>query len=268
MVAFARRWSTGRTTPGRSLLLGASAGAAFHVQPALLLVVIGWMAFELWWRRGRRNRLHSTLVVVGVVLACLPWGWRNYRAFHAVFFVRSNFGLELRMSNNDSAAAAMVVMDRQVGHVYVHPRASEAEARKVQELGEAVYMQQARRQALDWIAAHPGTFVRLTALRAVHWWLGPLYDPPTALVVTTLTLLALVGAWRTLPTIALPARAALLVPFATYPLVYYLVAYMPRYREPLDWLFLLAAGTAVWGWMSGPRVPQSSPSSRSTVAAA
>jgi len=35
----------------------------------------------------------------------------------------------------------------------------------------------------------------------------------------------------------------------TYPLVYYLVAYMPRHREPLDWLFLLLAGAAIWRWI-------------------
>lgn len=248
MAAFARRWLAG-TTPGGSLLLGVAAGAAFHVQPALLPVVLGWLAFEVWWNRRARSWLHATVVVVGIVLACLPWTLRNHRAFGAWFFIRSNFGLELRMGNHEGAAATMDAMDRAREQRHVHPRATEDEARKVQELGEAVYMRRAGREAMDWIAAHPGRFAQLTAKRVVHWWLGPLDDPPTGLAVTLLTLLALVGAWRVGPALSMPARAALLVPVLTYPLVYYVMAYMPRYREPMDWLLLLAAGAGVWSWM-------------------
>jgi hypothetical protein len=250
-IAFVQRWESGRSTPGRSLLLGLAAGASFHVQPALLPVVLGWMAFELCWSRDRRKWPLSALLALGIVVACLPWGVRNYRTFGAVFFVRSNLGLELRMGNHDGAAAAMEVMDRQQEHVHVHPRALEEEARKVRELGEVVYMRQAGREALDWIRAHPGSFVGLTASRAAHWWLGPLYDPPVALAVTTLTMLALIGAGRSFPTLSAPQRAALLMPPAAFSLIYYVVAYMPRYREPLDWILLLGAGQAIWGWMGG-----------------
>ena len=251
MVAFVRRWSSGRSGALGSLLLGIAAGTAFHVQPALLPVVLGWMAFELRWSRGRRQRLLTALVGLGIVAACLPWGWRNYQAFHGLVFVRSNFGLELRMGNHEGAAAAMEVMDRQGGRVHVHPRALEAEERKVQELGEVVYMRQAGREALDWILANPGTFIGLTVSRAAHWWLGPFYDPLGATVVSVLTVLALAGVWWTYPKLTVPQRAAFLIPPLTFPLVYYVVAYMPRYREALDWLFLLAAGAAVWEWMGG-----------------
>jgi hypothetical protein len=251
MVAFAGRWTSGRSTAGRALLLGAAAGVAFHVQPALLTVVLGWMAFELWWSRERRKWLHSALMTLGIILACLPWGWRNYRTFDAVFFIRSNLGLELRMGNHEGAAAAMDVMDRRREHI--HPRTQEAEARKLRELGEVVYMRQAGREALDWIEANPGTFVGLTASRVVHWWLGPLYYPPGAFLVAALTILALLGAWLSFPNLAVPQRAALLIPLLTYPLIYYVVAYMPRYREPIDWIFLLLAGAAVWRWIAGRR---------------
>ncbi len=70
-------------------------------------------------------------------------------------------------------------------------------------------------------------------------------------MVTALTLLALLGAWLTFPSLAVPQRAALLIPLVTYPLIYYVVAYMPRYREPVNWIFLLLAGAAVWHWMGG-----------------
>jgi hypothetical protein len=251
LAGFLQRWMSERRGVVSSLLLGIGAGIAFHVQPALLPVVLGWMAFELWWSVDRRKWLFSTLLTAGIVLACLPWGWRNYQRFDAVFFIRSNFGLELRMGNHEGAAAAIDVMDRR--EEFLHPRTHEAEARLVQELGEVAYMRHAGREALDWITAHPGTFVGLTTSRALHWWLGPLYYPPGALLVTALTALALFGAWFTFPSLAAPQRAALLSPLLMFPLVYYVVAYMPRYREPIDWVFLLLAGAAVWRWIGGRR---------------
>jgi hypothetical protein len=249
MVAFVRRWMTGRSSVVGSLLLGIAAGIAFHVQPALLTVVLGWMAFELWWSEDRRKWLASSLVTLGIVVACLPWGWRNYQTFDAVFFIRSNFGLELRMGNHDGAAASMDVMDRRQEHR--HPRTHESEARLVQQLGEVEYMRLAGREAVEWIAANPGTFVGMTVSRAAHWWLGPLYYPPGAFLVTVLTTLAVLGAWLSFPTLAAPQRAVLLIPLITFPLVYYLVAYMPRYREPIDWIFFLLAGAALWRWIGG-----------------
>jgi hypothetical protein len=48
-----------------------------------------------------------------------------------------------------------------------------------------------------------------------------------------------------------PQRASLLTPLVCYPLVYYVVLYMPRYRVPLDWILLLLAGAAVWRWLEG-----------------
>lgn len=249
MVAFARRWTSGRSSSAGSLLLGVGAGVAFHVQPALLPVVLGWMAFELWWSEGRRKWTFAALMTLGMILACFPWGWRNYRTFDAVFFIRSNLGLELRMGNHEGAAAAMDVMDRRQEHI--HPRTHEGEALLVDEIGEVAYMRQAGREALDWIATHPGTFVGLTASRVAHWWLGPLYYPPGAFMVMALTVLALLGAWLTFPSLAGAQRAALLVPLMTYPLIYYVVAYMPRYREPVNWIFLLLAAAAVWRWIGG-----------------
>ena len=252
MVAFLRRWTAApndtpaaaTATPTGALLLGAAGGVAFHVQPALLPVFLGWMAFELWWRRDRGKWLHAGLLALGIVLACLPWGVRNYRAFDAVFFIRSNFGLELRMGNHEGVAASFDVMDRR-GEEYIHPRALEREARKVQEMGEVRYMRDAGREAMDWIRENPGEFAGLTASRAAHWWLGPLDYPPGAFLVTLLTLLALVGAWLAFPGISVPQRAAVLIPLLTFPLVYYVVAYMPRYREPVDWIFLLIAAAAI-----------------------
>ena len=250
MVAFVRRWMSGRGSGAGSFLLGIAGGEAFHAQPALLPVVLGWMAFELWWRKDRRKWLHSGLLTLGMVLACLHWGVRNYRALDAVFFIRSNMGLELRMGNHEGVAASFDVMDRR-GEEYIHPRVLESEARKVQEMGEVAYMRAAGREALDWIRRNPGEFARLTSARIAHWWLGPLYYPPGAFLVTLLTLLAVVGAWLAFPSMAVPERWAIVIPLFTFPLIHYIVAYMPRYREPIDGILFLLAAAAVWCGMGG-----------------
>ena len=55
------------------------------------------------------------------LLACLPWAWRNYTKLGAPVFIRSNFGLELRMGNNPGALATFEEMDASGGR-YLHPR--------------------------------------------------------------------------------------------------------------------------------------------------
>jgi 4-amino-4-deoxy-L-arabinose transferase-like glycosyltransferase len=247
-IAFLRRWTSGLGSFGGSLLLGAACGVAFHLQPVLLSVVLGWMVFELWWSRDRRKWSLSGVMTLGTAIACAPWAWRNYTVLNEVFFIRSDLGLELRMGNNDGAAGNIDAM--QISE-FRHPRTHPVEARLVQELGEAEYMRRARAEAVAWIKGHPGKFFGLTVSRTTQFWLGPFDRPLTALAVTGLTILALLGAWRSLPAIAPPKRAALMMPLICYPLVYYVVLYMPRYRVPLDWILLLLAGVAVWPWLEG-----------------
>ena len=105
LAAFLHRWANRGGGLVGSLLLGLGIGVAFHVQPALLPVVLGCMLFELWWLKGARKWALMGVIALGILLASLPWGWRNLRTFNRVIFIRSNFGLELSMGNNDAAAA-------------------------------------------------------------------------------------------------------------------------------------------------------------------
>jgi len=247
MIAMVGRWTSARSSPIGSLLLGLAIGVSLHVQPALLPVALGLIGFELWWSRGRRRWRLSGLVVLGMMLACVPWGLRNYRVFHEVFFIRSNLGLELRMGNHEGAAASLEVIV--LRGVYRHPEDNEEEARLVQSLGEMEYMRQAKREAFEWIATHRAAFIRLTALRFVHFWFGPLHRPLTVLGVSALTILALLGVRRCWPSMAVPQRAVVLVPLMMFPLIYYLVGFEFRYRMPLNWIVLLLAGAEVWHWI-------------------
>jgi hypothetical protein len=246
LMTFLRRWRVSSANWAGSLLLGVAAGIAFHVQPALLTVVLGCMLFELWWLKGRSQRLMVGVIALGILLACLPWGWRNYATFDSVFFIRGNFGLELLVGHNPNAEATFEEMDSRGIH-YRHPAADSREARLVLELGEAEYMRQVQGEAWSWIRTNPGRFVSLTARRFANVWIGPIYEPFEDVIgVLALTSLAFVGLWRFWPAITIPQRAALVIPLITFPLVYYIVAYSPRYRMPMDWVMYILAGAAIW----------------------
>ncbi len=245
-VAFLGRWTADRLSVSGSLLLGAACGAAFHVLPPLLLVVAGYLIFELWWKRGRRQWLLSACVGAGAILACIPWTWRNYTALHDLFFIRSNFGLELRIANHPGADADIeVTYARQ--RTLRHPSENLEEARQVRDLGEAEYMRRARNEALEWIRTHPPEFLYLTLMRLLHFWCGQLRYPWLAALFTTMTVLAVLGLRRILPALDAPGRAVLLIPLATFPLIYYVVSYVAHYPAPLAWLLLLLGGYAVQG---------------------
>lgn len=55
LIAFFYRWSNGKYSNSSTFLLGLAIGASFHLQPALLPVIIGCMLFELWWSSNRNK---------------------------------------------------------------------------------------------------------------------------------------------------------------------------------------------------------------------
>lgn len=132
LVVFLRRWSRGATWLG-SFALGLGIGAAFHVQPALLPVLLGCIGFELWWSKNRQKVLLISVMALGVVVACLPWAWRNYTTFNTFFFIRSNLGIELRLGNHEDAAATFELIA--ATEMFVHPKAIYEETKKFKKSG-------------------------------------------------------------------------------------------------------------------------------------
>jgi hypothetical protein len=247
LVIFLKRWRKKGFPWQNSLFFGIFIGAAFHVQPALLPVILACVAFELWWFKDKRIFAHATLISLGIILAALPWAWRNYKAFDTFFFIRSNFGLELRMGNHEGAVATMEEMDALGEHR--HPSTHFTEVRLLKDVGEIEYMRQAKEEAFDWLRSHPRDFLWLAVQRIANLWAGPIQRPADALSISLLTILAFVGMWRNYQMRKVPQRAALLIPLITYPVIYYFMAYMPRYRIPIDWILYLLAGAAIWHWI-------------------
>jgi hypothetical protein len=239
LLMFSRRWQDHQTTWYGTTFLGIMIGILIHIQPAVLPVVIGCLVFEFYWSKYHQKGLQVILIILTVILASLPWVWRNYQVFGEWTFIRSNFGLELRMGNHEGAVPTMEEMD-QIGE-HQHPRTHLQDALLLREIGEAKYMRQARDEALEWIRSNPGDFIKLSLQRIVAVWFGLPFKLKETIRTSTITLLAIIGLTSRITQLSLPQKAVLIIPFITYPAIYYFMAYMPRYRIPINWLIYLLA---------------------------
>lgn len=137
----------------------------------------------------RRRRWRRVLVSSAVAAAVMsPWVIRNLLVLGTPA-LRSNFGLELNLSNTDDAEPLVKDCASLLAR---HPLLSPIESEKVREQGEARYNAAAMQTAKRWITAHPGRFVYLCVRRLQEYWLP---TPSTAVDMLTwpLTLGAFAG---------------------------------------------------------------------------
>lgn len=98
---------------------------------------------------------------------------------------------------------------------------------------------------MKWIGAHPANFSRLSLEHFFYFWFGP-FEHPFELVGTSFyTMLGLAGLGLIRKRVGKTQVWLWCTVFATYPLVYYFVQYINRYRVPIDWMVWLSAGLAI-----------------------
>ena len=236
---------------------GAVWGISMLVNPATGIL---FPFFVLWLAQRRRQSqrvralpgarrnlswISRPAMAVAFCFICLaPWTVRNYAAFGRLIPVKDNFGLELWLGNN-----AGVKRNWSPDH---HPVGDPNEMQQLLRLGEADYMQAKQRQAIEFIAAHPRTFLRSVFDRFVDTWTG-LADVPsdrwvaalragTAYLwfVSAFSLLAFAGlgfAWRSSGWEGMPAWIAPII----FPATYYITHSILRYRHPIDPLLTVFA---------------------------
>lgn len=163
-------------SPRLSALIGAAYGglllinpAPLAIAPAIALYLAGdWRAAQgaRVRRPGRATLARLAAWVAATLLVCGPWCLRNQLAIGTVG-LRSNLGVELRVGNNDLADSHH--------QTAFHPSHTAAELERYREMGEVAYSSWSRRQAFEWIAAHPARFGRLTVRRVRAFWVG---EPP------------------------------------------------------------------------------------------
>jgi hypothetical protein len=201
-------------------------GLAALTNPALCPASVLASLARFPWRKA------AWIAAVGVAVAA-PWVLRSRVELGAWVPVRDNFGLELWVSNGDGASARSFGSRTFFSR---HPMHSPETAARMARAGEAAFNRAAMRDAMGWAKRNPGEFARLTMQRAWLYWF-----PSESWAMGLITVLSLAGVW-------LAGRNGLMLlwPFlVVYPLPYYLVQAMARYRYPALWVSALLAGYAV-----------------------
>ena len=222
---------------------GILAGLLTLLNPATLIMSVPWTVFLLFSRRIRPARAcwYAGALLAGVAVTNGVWVARNYRIWHAPV-LRTNFGISVYTSNNPCAQPSLLRHQRAGCDEATNPSGNESEARLMRTLGEVEYDRRRTADAMAWIHANPDRFRQLTRARIFEFWFPvPLEPVYPAYVIWGVTILSIPGL------IALAARRN---PFAwyisfvwlVYPLMYYIVVSSDRYRYPLLWTSLLAAG--------------------------
>ena len=89
----------------------------------------------------------GAVALLATILCCVPWTIRNAVVFHAFIPLRSPLWLQLWLGNNDA------YRDGFPG--YLHPIDSIRERAEYVRVGEIAYMDEKKRQTLDWVKTHP-----------------------------------------------------------------------------------------------------------------
>lgn len=194
-----------------------------------------WAVYPLW-RNRQRWLSPALLVALGLAVTLLPWQVRNYRTFHTSIPLRDNLWLELWVGNDGNTSSWL--------DTDVHPSINPEQKAAFVRLGEIGYMREKRREALGFLAQHPGLYFVLCLRRFVYLWTGFWNLDPSnlqdelhgfanvylTLSLTIAMLFGLLSAFRTSRVAALPYILVLLF----YPLVFYLTHPTIRYRHVID----------------------------------
>jgi hypothetical protein len=202
----------------------------------LLPFLLGWLVI----RRGQSARPSARLVMRTVflfVLALLPWTIRNYYAVDGLFFVKSNFGLELWLGNNPAV--------KEIYSPDLHPLRSRMERIQLILSGEPNYNRMKQREAIAFIKAHPQAFLKNSFDRFVDNWAAtydsrndawiPMFHLSRAdvwfcSVFSLLSFAGMILGLRANFPGSLPLAMCLLV----FPIPYYITHTALRYRHPID----------------------------------
>jgi hypothetical protein len=227
----------------RGAAAGAIAGLLSLMNPVVVLVCVLWVAVLA---RARRVPLpcfarYGLALVLALALMNVPWLIRNYALFHTVV-LRTNFGMTLYSSNNDCAESSLFKDGRNGCYQSTHPVASESEARLLGSMGEVEFDRRRTADAMAWIRSHPERFRELTLERIFEFWFPERVVPAwPAYAMWAITALSIPG-FILMAVRKIPLTAFLAAVWLLYPLMYYVVVSSDRYRYPILWTSLLAAG--------------------------
>ncbi|HEX6820684.1 MAG TPA: glycosyltransferase family 39 protein [Candidatus Sulfotelmatobacter sp.] len=213
-------------------------GALYAIGALANPTMLAFLPFcGLWiWRQRFRQRLPSP---AGVALSSLvffavlsPWLVRNYEVFQRFVFLRDDFGLQLRLGNGPYADGMLMA--------FLQPNLNKLELQKFQTDGELAYAESCKRQALDWIQAHPRRFAVISLKRFFYYWNGVPRETnsvaPVDFRTSAFLATSVLAIWGMIRAIRQKRPAAWLFAglMIFYPAIYYFVYPHARYRHPIE----------------------------------
>ena len=261
-VITAQLWRKRAASTRSALLHGVSWGVALLFVSALLPMFLIFLAVGAYIWRGIPFRSYlrfaaMELLVVALFLA--PWAIRNYYALGSPILTRSNFGLEMRISNNDLATPSERANDTKGLYQIYHPLQNPSEALKVRQMGEVAYNKKALEEAEQWIRTHPTRFLRLSLGRIGWFWL--FIDRTSwmkTLFLDVTVFLGFAGLLYVFRADRMTGTVLALI-LLLYPLPNYLIHLGLRQKYPIDWLMTLLSAVVIVSWWM-PRVfPRDTP---------
>jgi len=233
-----------RRNLGSAIWLGVCWGATLYFSFSTFSAMVGMLFVDLWNNRSFRVLRDVGITFIAAVAVISPWVLRNHRQLHG-WVMRSNFALELRISNNDHVYPSAELNTTMPGVEDLHPSSNLPEAMLVREMGEINYGHREMHIALAWISSHPREFAWLSIQRFFYFWLGPPQHLFEITVTSIYTLLGLAGLGfirKQLGSLQFRMWCTVLI---IYPSLYYFFQAVPRYRVPIDWMIWLSAGLFV-----------------------
>ena len=230
-------------------------GLVFLASPVTVTVFSGFLlvGFYFCFRRLRQSyTIFAGVAVLSAFLTILPWTIRNYVALGGFFFIRDDFGLEMKVSNNDEASP---LMDRNIILPYfhrMHPFLSAEEAQVVRAAGEREYNRRALRSAFAWIKDHPTQFLTLSIRRFTIFWFMLGWPPWKGVILIPMVFLAAAGCVRMIRLHPISGWTLASIPIL-FPPVYYLVQTSSRYRFPAYWTVSFFAFYAIVSYFQPER---------------
>jgi 4-amino-4-deoxy-L-arabinose transferase-like glycosyltransferase len=230
-----------RPTLQRWLALGLALGVAGLLRQTMLVVapvLLLWLA----WEHGRRgaHRWPVAIPMAVIVLMTIPWAIRNYLVYHQFLLLNSNAGYALYASNNPNLGT-----DWSNDEVVV-PVPAELAGKNEAELSQAL-----TQIGIGYIVADPQRYLWLTLDKTLEYF--KFWPSRASSGLSNLTRVLSFG--LVLPfmlgglalSIARWRSFVLLYVFALSHTVIHLLSWpAPRYRLPVDAVFMVFAGLAVY----------------------
>ena len=168
---------------------------------------------------------------------------------HGLVPLRSTLGLQLWVGNNPDAKVVWLGEH--------HPIHDTAERNRYVEVGEVAYMAEKLKNAVGYMAGHPGHEAELIGGRFVMLWAGGTAQPLDDFIHSHSTwfryvlLFNLCVAFGALAGIVVLFRQSSIYAFplavgpVVFPFAYYLTLALPRYRHPIDPTLMLLTAIAI-----------------------